>query len=69
MTNEILPVKLTTYEDKELEYIASISKPPFSTGRAGWCRSNNHIDRKRRKDLARELTRKRMAELKEMANG
>lgn len=59
----------TICHDEVLEYLASFHRSPFPTGRAGWCRNNDHFDRKRRKDLARQLTRKRMNELKEMQNG
>lgn len=36
---------------------------PFREKRKGYCRTNDADDRKKRKERARELTRKRMAEI------
>lgn len=37
---------------------------PFNEKRKGLCRTNTADDRKRRKEVARELTRKRESEIK-----
>lgn len=58
-------VRLFTYLGDAYEYLSSITKPPFGSGRTGLCRTNDHIDRKRRKDRARKLTLQRMEELNE----
>lgn len=39
------------------------SSSPFREKRKGLCRTNDADDRKKRKERARELTRKRMAEI------